>query len=108
MQITIASGYRLTLKHGYVIVDDSKRIARDVNTGRDYRCIPSDNWYIVGIGTRANARDLVLLAAAADGANIGQGWVHDVDHGTRRMWVMPRHRRVVKVERISNYIVEVE
>lgn len=106
--ITIANGYRLTLKHGaYVITDDSKRIVRLIDTSRDYRRMPSDTWYIVGIGRRHNSRDLVSLSAAADGADIGQGWVHDIDHGTHRMWTMPKHQRVMKVERIANYRVEV-
>lgn len=106
--ITIAHGYRLTLKQGaYVITDDSKRIVRDVDTARDYRRVPSDTWYIIGIGRRHHSRELISLASASDGADIGQGWIHDIDHGTHRMWCMPKHRRVTKVERVTNYKVEV-
>jgi hypothetical protein len=27
------------------------------------------------------------------GANIGQGWVHDLDHGTHRIWGSPTGHR---------------
>ena len=92
--------YRITCKLGYVITDDNGNIAED-HVGRDYVRTPDESWRIVGISRRHHSRDLISLATAANGADIGQGWIHDIDHGTRRMWGMPTYRRAVKVERIS-------
>jgi len=59
----------------------------------------SEEWRIIGFTTRHNARRLITLQEAADGMPIGQGWVHDLDHGTHRMWAMPLYRRAVRVIR---------
>lgn len=96
----VALGYRIDCKQGYVLTDEHGNITRDC-VGRDYRRTPDPSWRIAGIATRFNARWLVSLAAAADGANIGQGWIHDVDHGTARMWANPSYRRAVRVTRIE-------
>jgi hypothetical protein len=90
--------YRITLKSGYILTDINGRITLDA-AGRHYECAPRDDWKIVGIGKRHHSAFLVSLAQAAAGESIGQGWVHDVDHGTHRMWAMPTSRRAVKVEK---------
>ena len=61
----------------------------------------SGEWRIIGIGTRANSSCLVSLADAANGESIGQGWIHDIDHGTHRLWGMPTTRRAVSVTRLA-------
>jgi len=93
-------GYRITCKQGYVLTDLAGNIAED-HVGRDYVRVPANDWRIVGIATRANSQRVISLAAAADGESIGQGWIHDLDHGTRRMWGHPSYRRAIKVERIN-------
>lgn len=91
-------GYRIRLKDGYVDTDAHGQVIRFSNNGRTYCKRPSATWMILGIGTRHTSRHLVSLSAAAGGASIGQGWVHDRDHGTHRMWAMPTSRRAVSVE----------
>ena len=89
--------YLIRLKNGSMIETDvAGRIVYDGTRGM--RFAPSDSWRIVGFSTRHNAYRIVTLAEAAAGEPIGQGWVHDVDHGTRRMWAMPRYHRAVRVE----------
>lgn len=92
--------YRIDCKLGHVITDDAGRIAED-HVGRSYVCEPHEGWMIVGFTTRLNAHHVITLAQAAEGADIGQGWVHDLDHGTHRMWGHPSYRRAVKVTRIA-------
>ena len=95
-------GYRITLKIGHVDTDDAGRIVHDYSAGRNYRCEPRDDWRILGIATRHHSRMFSTLAAcAADPARIGQGWIHDSDHGTHRLWGMPLSNRAVKVEQIE-------
>lgn len=43
-------------------------------------------WQIVGASTRHNSRAIIRLADIVAGADFGQGWVHDIDHGTHRVW----------------------
>jgi hypothetical protein len=95
--------YRITLKAGFVETDAHGHIMRDYDptSGRDYRRAPDGSWMILGFATRHHAQTIIGLEEAANGADIGQGWVHDWDHGTHRMWGMPKHRRAVKVERIA-------
>ena len=61
----------------------------------------TDTWRILGFSTRHHARRVITLPEAADGAELGQGWVHDLDHGTHRLWGMPVTKRVVKVWRVA-------
>lgn len=91
-------GYRITLKSGdYFDTDAAGNIAYD--SGRNYRRDPANGfWQIVGFSTRHNSQYLISLPDAAAGDNIGQGWVHDLDHGTRRMWSHPPGQRAVRVE----------
>ena len=77
--------YKLTLKSGAVYTLDAEGCVTartEGPQGWDY----GRKWQVLGFATRYNARRIVSLADAADGAEIGQGWVHDLDHGTRRMW----------------------
>lgn len=46
----------------------------------------SGKWIITGFRTRWNSRMMVPLASALDGADIGHGYVCDLDHGTPRTW----------------------
>lgn len=43
-------------------------------------------WQIVGLAKRWNARMSITLTDAASGVDFGHGYVHDIDHGTRRIW----------------------
>lgn len=93
-------GYKIVCKSGYVLTDDTGQIRVDA-VGRFYRSPqPGPHWRILGLTTRHNAHQIIGLAEAANGTWIGQGWIHDMDHGTHRMWSMPRGRRAVRVERI--------
>ena len=94
------TGYRLTLKSGaYVVTRADGSIRYD--SERHYLREATPDWRIIGIGSRFNSRQLATLAECADTpTRIGQGWVHDYDHGARRVWCMPKHRRVVRVERL--------
>lgn len=85
--------YVMHTKHGtrYELAENGAVLARsDGPAGWDY----SGRWIITGFTTRHNAHHLVTLAAAADGAEVGQGWVHDLDHGTHRMWGGDRLARI--------------
>lgn len=88
--------YRITCVSGYVLTDDDGNIAED-HVGRDYVRTPDPSWRIVGFTRRHHSHRIITLAQAAAGTDIGQGWVHDVDHGTRRMWGHPSYRRAVRV-----------
>lgn len=77
---------------GSVIYDGDRHMTFERPNGHE--------WRIVGFSRRHHSRQIISLEDAANGADLGQGWVHDIDHGTRRMWGMPRNRRAVRVERI--------
>jgi hypothetical protein len=91
--------YRLICKRGYFDLAANGEILYD--SERNYRRPGNDGheWKVIGFGTRHNSNQIITLEAAANGADIGQGWVHDRDHGTHRMWGMPTYRRAVKVVR---------
>jgi len=91
-------GYRMALRDGtvYVLDADGFVLARsDGPAGWDYR----RGWRIVGFATRWNAAHVIPLRDAI-GADTGQGWVHDWDHGTHRMWGSPTGRRLATLERL--------
>ncbi len=90
--------YGIHLKSGYVDTDSRGRITYD--SRRNYSCEPHDGWLILGISTRHNSNCIVSLERAANGESIGQGWIHDLDHGTHRIWGMPKTDRAVRVERL--------
>lgn len=90
--------YEMTLKDGSIwILDAEGNILRDGTRGMTFA--PDGSWRILGFTTRHNGRAIISLRDAANGADLGQGWVHDCDHGTRRMWGMPRSRRAVSIQR---------
>lgn len=92
--------YNMTIKGGavYRLADDGQVLwDGDRNMGPF-----SGEWRIIGFSIRHHSHRLISLADAAKGADLGQGWIHDIDHGTRRIWGIPKHHRVVKVERINN------
>lgn len=90
--------YILTCKHGYFELAQDGTILYD--SDRNYRS-ESGDWKILGLATRHNSNQIIPLEDAANGADIGQGWVHDLDHGTHRMWGMPTYRRAVSVRRAA-------
>jgi hypothetical protein len=97
--------YRITMKSGsYVETDDKFRIVKLSDSGHasHYECEPHDDWKILGIATRHTSSHYSNLSdCVADPSLIGQGWIHDLDHGTHRMWGMPKHRRAVRVEHVA-------
>lgn len=95
--------YRLYCKVGYFDLATDGTILYD--SSRDYYP-DSGEWRVLGFGTRFNSRHVVPLAEAADGATIGHGFVHDMDHGTHRTWMMPRDRRAVSVKRLQEERVQ--
>jgi hypothetical protein len=88
--------YILTLhdRTVYTLARDGAVLARtDGPNGWNY----AHRWHITGFGTRPNSGHLVSVEDAANGADIGQGWVHDLDHGTHRMWASPSTQRAASV-----------
>jgi hypothetical protein len=86
--LTIKGGAQFHLASDGTILWDGER-----NMG------PFSDWRVFGFSTRLNANRVVPLAQAAAGESIGQGWIHDLDHGTHRLWCMPRHHRAVSLVR---------
>ncbi len=92
--------YCISFKNGgWMYTDLAGNVIRDVDLGRDYQREPTPDWQITGITRRLHSRHAVSLEDAANGADIGHGLIHDIDHGTRRMWASPTGRRAVKVEK---------
>lgn len=88
--------YRMTTKgHDYYLLDQDGGILRDGSRGMEFS---GENWKIIGLTTRFNSSHIITLQEAINGVNIGQGWVHDLDHGTHRMWGSPSTRRAIKIE----------
>lgn len=91
--------YRITLKNGHVYTtDDHGNVISRTDGPRNW---PYSNWRIIGFTTRHNARRIVSLADAVNGAPCGQGWIHDIDHGTRRMWAHPTTQRLRSIVHID-------
>ncbi len=92
--------FMMTLKDGtvYRLAENGAVIAR---TDGPEKFIYSGNWVITGIGKRHHSKMLVSLSDAAGGVDFGQGWVHDWDHGTYRLWANPTGRRVSKIIRVQ-------
>jgi hypothetical protein len=60
--------------------------------GWDY----AHGWQIIGIAKRHHSRWIVpLFRAVTD--DTGHGIIHDLDHGTHRLWGNERMRSLVKV-----------
>lgn len=93
------SGYVIRTTGGETYrTDDAGRITDRTDGPRGFEY--SGRWQIIGIGKRHHSRRLITLAAAANGADIGQGWVHDIDHGYHRMWG-GGDRRIASVSRVA-------
>lgn len=96
--------YRLYLndRTRYDLDDEGYVVARtDGPKGWNY----GKGWRIVGFRTRHNALRVITLRETADGANIGQGWVVDWDHGTYRMWGSPSDHRATLLIHIPDLAV---
>jgi len=78
--------YTLDLK-GYVLARS------DGPRGWDY----GRGWRILGFRRHWNAHHMVNLTEALAGIPIGQGWIDDWDHGTRRQW---GDERMVSIKRL--------
>ena len=103
MATETTGGYRITLKLGYYVVTDRDGWITEAYEGENRRDGPyrssGHGWRILGFGRRHWANHpQVSLAEAAAGADLGQGWIWDWDHGTIRQWCMPKHGRAVRVE----------
>ena len=87
--------YIMTLKSGAIWqLGDDGRVLHD----GDRNMGPfSEQWRVIGFSTRFNAHRVISLQEAADGEPIGQGWVHDLDHGFHRVWGHPSNRRAVSI-----------
>ncbi len=93
------SGYAMTLKNGDIYwLDESGTVEARSDGPKDWEY--SGRWIILGFSKRIHSHSWIKLGAAADGANIGQGWVHDLDHGTHRLWASPTGRRVQSIRRV--------
>lgn len=93
------SALRMELKNGevYILDLDGQVLQRsDGPQGHSY----SGQWRIIGFTRRSNAHQIITLQEVLAGENFGQGWIHDVDHGTRRMWGHPTGRRLARLDRI--------
>jgi hypothetical protein len=77
IEMTTTAGVRYTLSDDGAVIDRT-----DGPRGWDY----SGKWIIKGFSKRHHSRQIIPLADALAGEDVGQGWVHDLDHGMPRMW----------------------
>ena len=75
--LTTTDNVRFYLSHDGAVIDRS-------NGPRDWDY--SGKWIVRGFLTRWNSSTIVPLSDALDGADIGHGYVVDLDHGTTRTW----------------------
>jgi hypothetical protein len=90
--------YRMTTTRGtiYVLAENGAVLSRSNGPkGWDY----SGKWVILGATTRFNARAIIGLSEIAENGIPGQGWIHDLDHGTHRSWGSERMRSLQIIER---------
>lgn len=93
--------YCMTVKNGaYYYLTENGGILWDGTRDMAFEA-PHDSWRVIGFTTRHNGNRIITLAEAANGEDIGQGWVHDLDHGTHRMWAMPKYLRARKIIRLK-------
>ena len=92
--LTTRDGGRFTLSASGAILKDHDR-------GLEFS---GESWRILGFTKRHHSRDIIPIEAAARGEDIGQGWVHDLDHGTHRMWGHPTGRRAVSVRPVHGSV----
>lgn len=68
----------------YTLADDGTVLDRsDGPRGWNY----SGQWRVLGFLTRAHSQRMVSFLDALAGAEVGHGFVVDLDHGTRRVWM---------------------
>ena len=91
--------YEMRLKDGSTwIISAEGDVLHDGSRNMDFNA--DGMWKILGFTKRIHSHKIISLAEAADGADLGQGWVHDLDHGTHRIWCQPSNRRVVSVRKM--------
>jgi hypothetical protein len=91
---------KMTLKNGAVYTLTDEGAVTDRSDGpRDWDY--SGKWIITGFSTRFNSRAIIPLESVLRGAPVGHGFIHDLDHGTRRMWANPTGRRLARLERVA-------
>lgn len=61
---------------------------------------PHTTWRILGFSKRFHSHTVIKLANSI-GEDLGQGWIHDFDHGTHRVWGSPRARKIDAVWRVN-------
>lgn len=95
-------GYVIYLKNNsHFVTDEAGNILFDGDRNTAFRA--DGRWKILGFARRHTANRIqVSLRAAADGEDLGQGWVFDLDHGMTRMWGSPGHRRAKRVLHVSD------
>lgn len=94
--------FRLTTHNrvDYVLDDEGFVVSRTNGPeGWDYK----NGWRILGFLKRANSGlDLMVsLPDAANGADIGHGYVVDWDHGYTRVWMGGKHDRAWMIKRLA-------
>lgn len=93
------ASYEMHLKNGSVwYLDSDGGVLWDGDRSMGWES-PHSTWRIIGFSTRHHSRDVISLADSPV-ANLGQGWIHDLDHGAHRLWGAPSDRKVSKVYRI--------
>lgn len=99
MENTKANVLRMELKNGEVyILDLDGQVLERSDGPRGYA--HSGQWQILGVTRRHNAHQIIPLRDVLNGEDFGQGWIHDLDHGTHRMWGSPTGRRLARLDRI--------
>lgn len=96
--------YKLTTKHGdhFYLEHTGQVIATSDRPGYIY----SGEWVILGVTTRHNAHRIISLSELLEGTDPGHGWIHDVDHGTHRVWGHPSDRRFASLVYIDPVLYE--
>jgi hypothetical protein len=92
--------YILTLRSGAKYELDSDGAVLYRTDGPDRSWNYGGRWRILGLAAQWDHGYTVSLAAAAAGVPFGEGYVHDIDHGTRRVWGHPDDRRAASVRDI--------
>lgn len=90
---------RLKNGHIYTLTDEGDVVDRtDVDAGGRPPRWPYSAWKILGFLRRAHSAQMVPLAEALAGADVGHGFVVDLDHGHTRVWAHPSNRRLARLE----------
>lgn len=90
---------QMTLKDGIIYkLDDNGNVLDRSDGPRGWNY--SGRWTIIGFLRRWNSRKMIPLQAALNGADIGHGYVVDLDGGSMRVWMSPSNHRVSRLERV--------